>query len=109
MEGIAMLDSRKKMLEKVKAILSKTMDNGCTESEAMAALAKARELMATYEIEESELSFIQEQEKVIIYKTDPKDPYEIKSFLAVYIAKFTRCRVWTDKKNGDGINFCGMG
>ncbi len=46
-----MNDARKKMLERVKAILAKTMDNGCTEGEAMAALAKARELMATYEID----------------------------------------------------------
>ena len=38
-----MNDSRKKMLDKVRAILAKTMDNGCTEDEAMTALAKARE------------------------------------------------------------------
>jgi dihydroxyacetone kinase DhaKLM complex PTS-EIIA-like component DhaM len=30
------VDTRKKMLERVKAILAKTMDNGCTEGSAMA-------------------------------------------------------------------------
>ena len=53
--------TRKKMLELVRAIMSKTVANGCTEGEAMAALAKARELMAAYEISESELGDGEEQ------------------------------------------------
>jgi hypothetical protein len=39
-------DARKKMLKRVRALLAKTMARGCTEGEAMAALEKARELMA---------------------------------------------------------------
>ena len=50
-----MINSRKKMLERVRAIIAKTIDNGCTESEAVAALAKAQELMAAYDIGEAEL------------------------------------------------------
>jgi Protein of unknown function (DUF2786) len=103
-----MNDSRKKMLERVKAILAKTMDNGCTESEAMAALAKARELMATYEIDENELNVNQEQEKAHIYKSDLSDPYEIKFGLAVPVGKFTRCRVWNGKLHNYGISYCGL-
>jgi len=91
-----MSDSRKKMLEKVKAILAKTMENGCTEGEAMAALAKARELMATYEIDEKELNAF-DQEKATIFKTAVQDPYEIKYFLAKFVGKFTRCRAWAGK------------
>lgn len=98
------LDSRKKMLEKVKAILAKTMDNGCSEAEAMTALAKARELMATYEIDESELQ--QDQEKATIFRTEAQDPYEIKRFLAVYVGKFTRCRAFADRDKI--VTFAGM-
>ena len=98
-----MNDTRKKMLERVKAILSKTMENGCTEGEAMAALAKARELMATYEIDEKELQNV--TEKAQIHKTAVSDPYEIKRNLSVNVGKFTSCKAFRDKE--DVINFAG--
>jgi hypothetical protein len=98
-----MNDSRKKMLEKVKAILAKTMDNGCTEGEAMAALAKARELMAMYEIDEKELQDV--TEKAQVHKTAPSDPYEIKRNLCVNVGKFTSCKAFRDREKV--INFAG--
>jgi hypothetical protein len=98
-----MQDSRKKMLDKVRAILAKTMDNGCTEEEAMTALAKARELMATYEIDESELQ--EEQEKATTFRTAPNDPYEIKRGLCVNVGKFTRCAAFRDRD--EVITFAG--
>jgi len=100
---MVMLDSRKKMLDKVKAILSKTMDNGCTEGEAMAALAKARELMATYEIDEKELQDV--AEKAQIHRTAVSDPYEIKKNLCVNVGKFTSCKAFRDRD--DTICFAG--
>lgn len=98
-----MTDSRKKMLERVKAILSKTMENGCTEGEAMAALAKARELMATYEIDEKELRDL--TEKATIFKTEDRDPYDIKKGLSVNVGRFTSCKAFRDRENV--INFGG--
>lgn len=98
-----MSDARKKMLDKVKAILAKTMDNGCTEEEAMTALAKARELMATYNINESELK--EAEEKAQIHKTAPSDPYEIKKNLCVNVGKFTNCKAFRDRE--EVINFAG--
>lgn len=99
-----MNDSRKKMLEKVKAILAKTMGNGCTEGEAMAALAKARELMATYDIDEAELDEF-DKEKATTHKTKDSDPYDIKRNLCVNVAKFTSCKAFRDKE--DVTNFAG--
>jgi len=96
-------NARKKMLERVKAILAKTMDNGCTEGEAMAALAKARELMATYEIDEKELQDV--AEKAQIHRTEARDPYEIKSGLSVNVGRFTSCKAFRDKEGV--INFGG--
>ena len=63
-----MIDSRKKMLERVRAIVAKTIDNGCTESEAVAALAKAQELMAAYDISEAELGQTEETEAAVIHE-----------------------------------------
>lgn len=96
-------ETRKKMLERVKAILAKTMANGCTEGEAMAALAKARELMATYEIDEKELQDL--TEKAQIHKTAPSDPYDIKRNLCVNVGKFTSCKAFRDRE--EVINFAG--
>jgi hypothetical protein len=100
-----MHDTRKKLLEKVKAILAKTMDNGCTESEAMAALAKARELMATYEIDESELAE-SEKEAATLHKSSVMDPYNIKRNLGYTVGKFCRCEAWRER-NGQRM-FCGL-
>lgn len=97
-------DTRKKMLDRVRALLAKTMANGCTEGETMAALDKARELMAAYEINESDV--LPETERARIHATGKDDPYSIKSRLAMGVAGFTRCRVWKNARNG--ITFCGL-
>jgi hypothetical protein len=100
-------DARKKMLEKVKAILAKTMDNGCTEEEAMAALAKAKELMATYELTEADIE-ASEQEQAIYHKTDMRDPYDIKERLYTAVGNFTRCKGVNGRKKNYGISFAGL-
>lgn len=89
-----MNDSRKKMLERVRAILAKTLGNGCTESEAMAALAKAQELIAAYDISEAELGQTEETEAAVIHEAATSDPYRIKGHLACCIGHFTRCKTW---------------
>lgn len=93
-------DSRKKLLEKIRALLNQS---GRTEAEMMAFLAKARELMATYEIDEKEL--IDDAEKVQVHKTMPSDPYDIKKNLSVNVGKFTSCKAFRDRE--EVINFAG--
>lgn len=93
-----MTEARKKMIERIKAMLN---SSGRTEAEMMAFLAKARELMATYEIGEGELAA---GEKAQIHKTAVSDPYEIKSNLAVNVGKFTGC---VGVKSEDIITFLG--
>ena len=44
------MDNREKMYDKIRALLSKTTANGCTEEEYLAALGKARALMDAHEI-----------------------------------------------------------
>lgn len=46
-----MSDERSRIIKKVHGLLSKTVDNGCTENEAIAAAAKAGELMDFYNLE----------------------------------------------------------
>ncbi len=94
-----MNDSRKKMLERVRAMLN---TEGRTEAEMLAFLAKARELMATYEISEDELNVA---EKATVFKTAPSDPYDIKKNLCVNVGKFTSCKAFRDRE--EVINFAG--
>jgi hypothetical protein len=46
---------RNSLLEKIRALMSKTTENGCTEAEALAALDKARALMDAYEVTDEDL------------------------------------------------------
>jgi hypothetical protein len=96
------VNSRKKMLERIRAMLN---TEGRTEAEMMAFLAKARELMATYEVSEAELASF-EQEAATIHKSAVQDPYEIKFNLGYAVGKFCRCEAWREK-NGQRM-FCGM-
>lgn len=99
-----MKSSRKKMLERIRAMLN---TDGRTEAEMMAFLAKARELMATYEIDEDDLKEF-EREEIKLHKGEISDPYEIKRRLSLSIAKFTRCEGFGGYQQGFGISFCGM-
>lgn len=47
-------DIKRKMKERIDALLSKTVENGATEEEAMAAMQKAMELIAKYQIDMTE-------------------------------------------------------
>src|ERR1017187_7500366 len=87
-----MNNPRKKLLDRIRAMLN---TQGRTEAEMMAFLAKARELMATYEISESDLN---QAEKSTIFKTAPSDPYEIKRNLCVNVGKFTSCKAFRDRE-----------
>lgn len=100
--GMVMSEARKKLLEKIRAMMN---TSGRTEEEMMAFLAKAREMMATYEISEAELDAA-DQEKATIYRAAQSDPYEIKWFLAKFVGKFTRCRAWAG--NDKIVCFAGL-
>lgn len=95
-----MKDTRKKMLERIRAMMN---TEGRTEAEMMAFLAKARELMATYEIDESELE--DQAEKATTFKTAVADPYEIKRNLSVNVGKFTSTVAFRDLE--EIINYAG--
>ncbi len=55
---------KESILTKIKNLLNMTVENGCSESEALTALAKARSLMLKYKVEEKDL--ITTEEKDII-------------------------------------------
>lgn len=101
---------REKLLGKVRALMAKTVENGCTEEEHLAALAKAQAMIDAYVITDAELSLTKEEKAV--FRREPKgtpDPHSIKRQLAVGVAKFASCKVWRDNREGAGaLVFCGL-
>ena len=81
------MNNRENIFNKVRALLSKTVDNGCTEAEAMTALMMAEKLMAAHEIDESDLKL--EDETAVTGVSNMSDPQNIRKLLAYWIGKFT--------------------
>ncbi len=97
--------TRKALLRIVRALLSKTVENGCTEGEALAALTKARAMMAEHDLTDADLSFggegVNTEAK---YKSD-RD--HARDWLAVAVAGFCNCRVWAGFSYEE-TKFCGL-
>lgn len=100
------IPDRSKLLDKIRGLLSKTVENGCTEAEAMAALAKARAMMDAYEVTEDDLRLTKAEAATIFRNNAERDPHDIRSFLAMSIAEFSDCKAWRD--SGAVIVFCGL-
>ena len=101
---------RESVLNKIRALLAKTMENGCSEAEAMAALGKAQAMRDAYAVTEAELNLTKE-EKAILRREPPgtKDPHRIKWFLSGAVSKFCSCRGWRQRRDeGGGLVFCGL-
>jgi hypothetical protein len=102
-----MTDNRESLLGKIRALMSKTTENGCSEAEAMAALDKARAMMDAYEVTAEDLQMTKEEKAV--FRTEPpgsSDPHKIKSGLAMAVATFCECQVWRNAEKA--LTFCGM-
>ena len=98
--------NRGAMLDKIRALLSKTTENGCTEAEALAALDKARALVDAYEVTIEDLQ-LSKAEAAVVYNepSDTRDPHKIKSYLGSAVAEFCDCKIW---RSSQRFTFCGF-
>jgi hypothetical protein len=102
-------DPRKILINKVKALLAKTTENGCTEEEALIALAKARAWIDTHEITDDELQLSRE-EKAILHdesEADARDTHKIKRQLCRAVECFCNVRIYRDRSKA-GLTFAGF-
>jgi hypothetical protein len=101
--------NREDVTRKIKALLAKTAENGATEAEAMAALARAQAMMLAHEITDEELNLSKVEKAVLEREEDKLDPHGIKWRLAYGISQFCNCEVWRkSKRAGGGLEFCGL-
>jgi hypothetical protein len=78
------------MLNRIKALLAKTTENGCTEAEAFAAILKARQLMDEHNVSLSDL----QDEPLTEQRQRVRNTNRIKRALAQAISQFCECRAW---------------
>ena len=98
---------REALLAKIRALLSKTVENGATEAEALAALAKARGMVDAYEVTDAELALTKDEHAIFL--REPRgtaDPHNIKFHLSGSVAEFCECTAWRNHDNL--LVFCGQ-
>jgi hypothetical protein len=100
---------RNSIIEKIKALLAKTMENGCTEEEMLSALAKARAWIDTHEISDDELQLSRE-EKAILHdesEADARDTHKIKWQLSNGVARYCNVQIYRGSGKA-GLTFVGF-
>lgn len=98
-------DELAKVKNKIRALAAKTVDNGCTEYEALAAMKKVGELLEVYNLELDDALLETERCVKGVFKT--KLGRRTKINLAVRgIARFTDCHTYLS--NGEGYLFYGF-
>jgi hypothetical protein len=100
--------NRESIIEKIKALLSKTTANGATEAEMLAALDKAAAMQDAYDISDEELQLAKD-EAAMLHADPPdlKDPHKIKWRLTYAVNQF--CGVQIYRSHGEtGLRCIGM-
>lgn len=89
---------RNSIINKVKALLSKTTENGATEAEMLSALDKASAMMDAYDITDEDVQQTKE-EKVIMHADPPdlKDPHKIKWRLVYAVGEFCGVQIYRSR------------
>lgn len=96
--------NRERLYDKIRALLSKTTENGCTEAEALAALTKARAMMDAYEVTQDDLRLTKEEAAVLKRTETTDDKHGIARSLVKAVSIFCDCEGW---RSGDKFVFAG--
>lgn len=89
-----------KLKNRLQALRAKTIANGCTEEEALAAAAKVAELLDRHDLSLSDLEIRQELCLQAAIQTNRKQRQPISACVPA-IAEYCDCKVWREK-DGDG-------
>lgn len=89
-------DDLDRLKGRIAALLAKTVGNGCTEEEALAAAAKAAELMDRHDLSLSDADLGRSPCEQLAYRTMRKKRMPIEDCVGA-VAAFCDCRVWREK------------
>jgi hypothetical protein len=86
---------RNSIIDKIKALLAKTTENGATEAEMLSALDKASAMIDAYDITDDEVRVAKDE--AVMQHSDPpdlKDPHSIKWRLSYGVAQFCGVQIF---------------
>jgi Protein of unknown function (DUF2786) len=106
--GGRVMPDRNSIIEKIKALLSKTTANGATEAEMLAALDKASAMMDAYDITDADVQ-VAKDEAAMLHADPPdlKDPHKIKWRLTYGIGQFCNVQIYRSRHE-TGLKCIGM-
>jgi hypothetical protein len=85
-----------KLRTRIQGLRAKTIDNGCTEGEALAAAAKVAELLDRHDLSLTDVEFQEASCERLEYETHRKKRIPLDDCIGA-IADFCDCRVWREK------------
>src|SRR5205085_10285694 len=94
---------RKAIVAKLRALRAKTVENGCTEGEAMAAAEKVEQLLAQYAVSRDELDQKTFQEAASTranFKRDMRLRHKSIWLAVQNIAEMCECKAWWPNETG---------
>ncbi|MDI1285900.1 MAG: DUF2786 domain-containing protein [Reyranella sp.] len=95
-------DAFDKLRTRIQGLRAKTIDNGCTEGEALAAAAKVAELLDRHDLSLSDVEIREAPCEERAYETHRKKRIPLDDCIGA-IAEFCDCRVWREKNRaGEG-------
>jgi hypothetical protein len=100
---------RNSKIKTIQALLSKTMENGCSEAEMLSALRMARALQDTYEISDDELQLSREEKATLHAESgaETMDPHRIKWQLCHGVSSYCNVEIYRVSKK-PGLTFVGF-
>lgn len=93
---------------RIQALRAKTIDNGCTESEALSAAAKVAELLDRYDLSLSDVEIREAACERREFETHRKKRVPLDGCIGA-IAHFCDCRVWREKNAGGEARYVFFG
>jgi Protein of unknown function (DUF2786) len=99
---------RNSIIEKIKALLSKTTANGATEGEMLSALDKASAMMDAYDISDADVQEAKDEAAMLHAEPpDLKDPHSLKWRLCGGVAEFCGVQIYRTRHE-TGLKCIGM-
>ena len=89
-------DALDKLRTRIQGLRAKTIDNGCTEGEALAAAAKVAELLDRYDLSLTDVEIREAPCERLAYETHRKKRIPLDDCIGA-IAAFCDCRAWREK------------
>lgn len=97
-----------KLKSRLQALRAKTITNGCTEQEALAAAAKVAELLDRHDLSLSDLEIRDEQCAQSAIATNKKQRQPISACVPA-IAEYCDCKVWREKDEAGRLRYVFFG